>query len=215
MYTLIGIFTALLSLFGRLLYRMRVEGVENLPEEGPYIVSSNEIGRMGSIMTSVFIARRILRGLTVAPVGFAEEYEWSGMWGPVYDRGSARPIFPHGRGQGVLALLTALRSLREGKIVMMNPGGEMSWDGRLVPAKRGVAWLGLRSGAPIVLVVATKGAYQVWPKWAKRPQLTGRFQVRVGKPFRLTDSPCSKVSDEMIAGANQRIAEEMTALIYR
>ena len=214
MYTLLRVFTSMMLLLGRLFYKVRVEGLENLPQEGPYILSSSETGQMGTMLTMVLIGRLVFSGLMEAPVGFAEEYNWTQGWKEAFSTAGVRPVFPHGRGQAAWAILAALRSLREGKIVAMNPAGEMSWDGRPVPPNRGVAWLALRSGAPIVLVVATKGAYEVWPKWAKRPHLTGDFQVRVGQPFRLTDSPCSKVSDEMIARANERVMEETTALIY-
>jgi 1-acyl-sn-glycerol-3-phosphate acyltransferase len=99
-------------------------------------------------------------------------------------------------------------------VVAINPEGETSWEGRLVPAKPAAAYVALRTGAPIVLLVASKGAYEAWPKWGERPHLTGRCVVRIGKPFRVTDAPCSKVSDEMVAEANRTIEQQMTALIY-
>jgi 1-acyl-sn-glycerol-3-phosphate acyltransferase len=216
MYTLIiKLASNLIYLIGRLLYGFKVEGLENIPKEGPFILSSNDLSTMGSIFTTTTVIRHVFSGQMETPVSFSEEYNWATeQWAWMFDIGGAIPV-PRGRGQAVSALLSAFRALRQGKIVALNPEGETSWEGRLVPAKPAVAWVALRLGAPIVLVVATKGAYDVWPKWAERPHLTGRFQVRVGKPFRLTDSPCSRVSDEMIVRANQRIMEEMTALVYR
>jgi len=216
MYTLIiKLASNLIYLIGRLLYGFKVEGLENIPKEGPFILSSNDLSTMGSIFTTITVIRHVFSGQMETPVSFSEEYNWATeQWAWMFDIGGAIPV-PRGRGQAVSALLSAFRALRQGKIVALNPEGETSWEGRLVPAKPAVAWVALRLGAPIVLVVATKGAYDVWPKWAERPHLTGRFQVRVGKPFRLTDSPCSRVSDEMIVRANQRIMEEMTALVYR
>lgn len=215
MYTALDALTAVLFLLFRFLYKVRIEDSENLPPKGPYILSSNEIGQMGSMMTSVVMARLILRGRVADPVGFADEYNWTQMWRAVYDRGGARPVLPHGRGQGTWMLLAGLRALREGRIVVLNPEGEMSWDGRMVRLRSAVAWLALRSGAPVVPMVSTKGAYEVWPKWAKSPHFTGHFQVRVGKPLFLSDGPCSTVSDEMIQQGNQRIRAEMMSLIYR
>jgi 1-acyl-sn-glycerol-3-phosphate acyltransferase len=216
MYTLIiRLASNLIYLIGRLLYGFKVEGLENMPKEGPFILSSNDLSTIGSIFTTITVIRHVFSGQMETPVSFSEEYNWATeQWAWMFDLGGAIPV-PRGRGQAVSALLSAFRALRQGRIVALNPEGETSWEGRLVPAKPAVAWVALRSGAPIVLVVATKGAYDVWPKWAERPHLTGSFQVRVGKPFRLTDSPCSRVSDEMIAQANQRIMEEMTALVYR
>jgi 1-acyl-sn-glycerol-3-phosphate acyltransferase len=214
-YFVLDALTAVLFSLFRFLYKVRIEGLENLPPHGPYILSSNEISEMGSVMTSVVVARLILRGKVANPVGFADEYNWTQMWKAVYDRGGARPVLPHGRGQGTWMLLEALRALREGRVVVLNPEGEMSWDGRMVRLRPAVAWLALRSGVPVVPMVSTKGAYDVWPKWAKRPHLTGHFQVRLGKPLFLSTEPCSRVSDEMIQQGMQRLKEEMMCLIYR
>ncbi len=213
-YLVLDALTAVLFSLFRFLYKVRIEGSENLPPRGPYILSANEISEMGSIMTSVVVARLILRGKVANPVGFADEYNWTQMWKAVYDRGGARPVLPHGRGQGTWMLLEALRALRRGRIVVLNPEGEMSWDGRMVRLRPAVAWLALRSGAPIVPMVSTKGAYDVWPKWAKRPHLSGHFQVRMGRPLLLSKGPCSAVSDEMIEQGTLRLKEEMMSLIY-
>jgi 1-acyl-sn-glycerol-3-phosphate acyltransferase len=214
MYAIINVITVVMFGFARLLYGMRIEGEENIPRHGPFILGFDEIGHMATMMTTIFLARRILSGLIDQPVGFGDEFMWTQGWRRVYDRGGSTPIFPHGSGQGTHGLLRGLQALREGKIVMMNPSGDMSWDGRPVPPKKGVAWLALRSGAPIVLVMATKGAYEVRPKWMERPQLTGNFRLRVGKPLYLTDAPQTQVSDEMVAQANQKLRAEMDVLVY-
>ncbi len=201
-------------LVGRLLYRFRIEGLENLPASGPYILSQNDLSQMGDTATAIAMLRLIFSGRMAEPVSLGDEYNWALQpWGWLFDMGENVPV-PRGRGQAVTAYLTAIRALREGRVVAINPEGETSWEGRLVPPKPAAAYVALRSGAPIVLLVATKGAYEAWPKWGDRPHLTGRFVVRIGKPFRVTEVPCSKVSDEMVAEANRKIEQEMTALIY-
>lgn len=206
--------TDLIYLIGRVLYRFRVEGLENMPREGPCILSSNDLSTIGSIYTAIAVIRHFFSSHLDIPLSLGDEYNWAmQQWAWVFDLGGSIPV-PRGRGQAVAVYLTAYKALREGKIVALNPEGETSWDGRLVPAKPAAAWAALRTGAPIVLVVATKGAYDVWPKWAHRPHLTGRFHVRVGKPFRLTDAPRARVTDEMIQQANQQIMAKMQALVY-
>jgi 1-acyl-sn-glycerol-3-phosphate acyltransferase len=206
--------TSLLFGIARLLYGMKIEGMERIPEKGPYILAFDEIGHMATMMTTVFVAHNILGGRLEQPVGFGDEFMWSQGWRRIYDKGDSTPIFPHGRGQAAHGLLRGLAALEQGKIVMMNPTGEMSWDGKPVPPKKGVAWLALRSGTPVVLVVATKGAYEVRPKWMERPQLTGRFDLRVSEPMYFAEGPLSSVSDEMVAEANAKIREEMNVLVY-
>ncbi len=206
--------TDLIYLIGRALYRFRVEGLENMPRKGPFILSSNDLSTIGSIYTTITVIRHFLSAHLDNPISFGDEYNWAmKQWAWMFDLGGSIPV-PRGRGQAVETYLRAYKALRDGKIVALNPEGETSWDGKLVPAKPAVAWAALRTGSAVVLVVATKGAYEVWPKWANRPHLTGRFQVRVGKPFRLTDAPCARVTHEMIQQANQRIMAEMQALVY-
>jgi 1-acyl-sn-glycerol-3-phosphate acyltransferase len=214
MYILVKAIIAILFGWARLLYGMRIEGEENIPAQGPFILSCNEISHMGTMMTTVFLARHILSHNMATPVGFGDEYMWSQGWSRIYNRGGARPILPHGRGQGTSGVLRALNALQEGRVVTMNPEGEMSWDGTPVPLKKAVGWLALRSGAPVVLIMATKGSYDVRPRWAQRPQLRGRFALRVSKPFSLTDKPQHTVTDGMIDEANRKIRHEMDELIY-
>ncbi len=188
--------------------------MENIPPGGPYILSSNEISQLGNMYSAMVVARLTFRGVIPELVAFADEFNWTTVWRGLYSRFGAHPILPHGRGQGTVALLQGLTALQQGKVVSMNPEGEMSWDGRLIPPKPAVAWLALRSGAPILLLVTTRGAYDVWPKWAPAPHWTGNFQIRIGKPFRLTDVPLSRVTPEILERGNQRLMQEMNCLIY-
>jgi 1-acyl-sn-glycerol-3-phosphate acyltransferase len=214
LYALIRVVVAIGFSIFRVLYGVRIEGLENLPAEGPFILSSNEIGKLGNMLISFVVAQQVLGGHMPRPIGFLDEYSLETQYGALFREVGTLPLFPHGQGLGVPALLKALQFLRQGKVLAFNPEAAISIDGRLVSLTRGVSWLGLRSGAPIVLMVATKGAYDAWPVWAAHPQMSGRFQVRIGKPLYLNDGPCSQVSDIVLDRANERLAEEMRSLIY-
>jgi len=206
--------TYLVYLVGRLLYGFRIEGVENLPESGPYILSQNDLSQMGDTYTAIAMLRLIFSGRMPEPVSLGDEYNWAMQpWGWLFDMGDSVPV-PRGPGQAVSAYLSAIRGLQQGRVVAINPEGETSWEGKLVPAKPAAAYVALRTAAPIVMLVATKGAYEAWPKWAERPHLTGRFVVRIGEPFRVTETPCARVTDEMVAEANRKIEARMTTLVY-
>lgn len=214
MYALIRVVVAIGFAIFRVPYGVRVEGLENVPAKGPFIVSSNEIGKLGNMLISFVVAQQVLGGRMPRPIGLLDEYSLETQYGSLFREFGTLPLFPHGQGLGVPALLKALQFLREGKVLAFNPEAAISLDGRLVPLTRGVSWLALRSGAPIVLMVATEGAYDAWPVWAARPQVSGRFQLRIGEPLYLNDGPCSQVSDQLLDGANERLAEEMMSLIY-
>jgi hypothetical protein len=65
-----------------------------------------------------------------------------------------------------------------------------------------------------VPALASIGAYDIWPRWRKRPHLTGLMQLNIGKPFTLVDEPMTKVEPEDIAKANQRIFDELNKVRY-
>ncbi len=211
---IVNLLTRLLLFLGRLAYGLQVEGTENLPPRGPFILSTNEISQIGSAFTTMVVIRLVFEGRLRDLVGFGAEDTWHNPFlVRLYPRAHVHPILP-GRGQSVPALLAGLQALRAGRVVMMNPEGEMSWDGRLVPFKPGVAWLALRAGVPVVPLVATRGAYEVLPRWSSRPKLTGRFTVRLGRPIYLCDRPLRRVEDGDLAPAVKCLEHEVEALVY-
>ncbi len=199
--------------FHRFAYHMHVRGEENLPRHGPCIVGSNEISAVGVVGVAAIYGRGVLAGRMPAPVSFIDEFYGALFWGRVWG-GNSHPTLPQGRGRSASALLSGLQALQQGHVLIANPEGEMTWDGRLAPFHTGVAWLALRSGAPFVGVVATRGAYEIQPRWATHPRLTGRYEVRVGAPLRLADAPLPRVANDQLAAANLRLREYMSALIY-
>jgi hypothetical protein len=96
----------------------------------------------------------------------------------------------------------------------MNPEGDMRWDGRPLPIGSAAAWLALHTGAPILPVVPSASAYDIWPRWRMLPSLRGRVILRVGRPFSLCDTPQARVTDEDLEKANARIREAFDELRY-
>lgn len=198
---------------GRRVYRVEVEGLEHLPRHGPAILATDEISMIGSLFIGVLIHRLVLHGKMDLPMGLAFEDIWmySIMRG-VYEISGSAALRP-GKGQPVSVLLQALRHLQAGGLVMINPAGEVSFDGTFVPPQRGAAWMALRSAAPVVPVVATRAAFDIWPLWAELPSLRGRFGIRIGEPLWLASAPQRMVDDEMVQAANARLGAAMQALI--
>jgi 1-acyl-sn-glycerol-3-phosphate acyltransferase len=191
---------------GRLLYGLEAHGLEHFPSTGPLIVVGRRISRVD------FFAG----ALSSAHLG-----EWSGMTGAMAI-GNSRFIAWLGKGLGFLPtlkgkglsavwLLEAYKLLRQGKIIAMADEGEVPWDGRLQPLRSGAAWLALRSQAPVV-VGMVKGGYDIWPRWARRPHLTGKLVIKLSKPFYLSETPCERVTEEVLQAANQRLLAELELL---
>lgn len=105
-----------------------------------------------------------------------------------------------------------LQMLEEGKALFLSPEGEVSWDGRLKPARPGAAWLALRAHVPVI-PVGISGTYDVWPRWAKRMHLTGRIRVRIGRPFFLSEEKVDRMERKMLDRAGERIMAEIGKLV--
>jgi len=209
----------LLAAAFRFLYRFRVQGVENMPKMGPFIVLFPEISVISNISANWAFWMTLRRPLLKTPdkvLSFAQEQ----LWALPYFRtmmekvGNLRPLAPHGAGQFSLHLLEGYKILKEKGIVTMNPEGDMPWDGRPLPLGSGAAWLALHTGAQLVPLVWSNDVYDIWPRWEMRPQLGGRVTLTVGAPFSVCDAPLPETSETDIARANARIRAELDRLAY-
>jgi 1-acyl-sn-glycerol-3-phosphate acyltransferase len=191
---------------GHFLYGLEAQGLEHLPSRGPAVILGRRISRVD------FFAVAFLAPI----IG-----EFSGMTGAMVmcnNRLSARlgrelGILPTLKGKGLSAasLLEAYKLLQQGKIIVMPDEGEVPWDGRLQSLKGGAAWLALRTCSPVIVAVM-EGGYDIWPRWARQPALTGKLRFKVGKPFYLADAPCQRVTGEQLRDANGALLAEIEAL---
>lgn len=206
---------------GRVFYGFRVEGKENVPAEGPYIVWVTEQGLIGMLLSgyiAIVLLKEQFARSPVKPVTYMQEDLWALEYfrralGPKA-RGQYRPLVPHSAGQLALGLLDGYRALLNKGIVVLNPEGEPTWDGRPVPIKRSIAWLALRTAAPLLPTLPNMGCYEIWPRWQAGPGRRGRLRVTVGQPFRLVDEPMAEVSDEDVDRALTRIQAEYERIVY-
>lgn len=164
------------------LTRVRVEGaVDEIPRSGPVIIAANHSSNLDVPVLGSSLMPRI--GRRFQWLGKRELFDWP-VVGWVARNGGVHAI---DRGAAdVEAFRLAAQILDEGHALFVFPEGTRSHDGRLGPARDGVAVLALRTGAPIV-PVGVSGSYERWPRGQKLPHPGGRVTVRVGSPFRLAD----------------------------
>jgi 1-acyl-sn-glycerol-3-phosphate acyltransferase len=72
--------------------------------------------------------------------------------------------------------------------------------------------MALRGHAPVVAIVSS-GGYDIMPRWASFPKLTGKVTIRVSKPFYVHDGPITRLTEELITSASDRIYNEMSSLV--
>jgi 1-acyl-sn-glycerol-3-phosphate acyltransferase len=87
------------------------------------------------------------------------------------------PLDREGAGAGRRSIARAAQLVKEkGYSFLIYPEGTRSFDGKLLPFRRGGFFLALESGAPIV-PVSVKGTYELMPR--------GKWRVRKG-PVKIT-----------------------------
>jgi 1-acyl-sn-glycerol-3-phosphate acyltransferase len=146
--------------------RMRVEGLEHLPAEGPVLVAPNHDSQMDPVVIGIAAKpRRRLRYLAQAELWKIPGLGWflNGM----------RQI-PIRRGTGdSRALDSAVEALKNGDAVAVFPEGRLSW-GERVRARSGIGLLaGWVPQARIVL--CTIEGTTDYVRFPKRPRVTVRF----------------------------------------
>lgn len=153
--------------------RLRVEGLEHVPGDGPVLLASTHQSHADSLALGVAVPR---------PVRFLGDARHLSM--PVLGRHLPRlGMVPLQRGQadaGALEVIGGL--LHDQQAVAVYPEGSRSRDGRVHRLRSGVARLAAATGAPVV-PAAVAGIYEVWPI-GSRPRLRGgRVTVRFAAPM--------------------------------
>ncbi|MEJ2858071.1 MULTISPECIES: lysophospholipid acyltransferase family protein [unclassified Saccharothrix] len=163
----------------RMVWRPKVEGLANVPADGPVILAANHLSFIDSIVIPMVVPRRVYF------LAKAQYFEGKGVKGALsrYFFGSLGHV-PVRRGSGRAArasLDTAASILARGDAFAIYPEGTRSLDGRLHRGRTGVARMALESGAPVV-PVGIVGTDQVQPVDARLPRIRP-VTIRFGEPL--------------------------------
>jgi 1-acyl-sn-glycerol-3-phosphate acyltransferase len=162
-------------------FRPWVEGLENIPDEGPAILASNHL----SFSDSFFLPAVLDRKVTF--IAKAEYFTSPGLKGKLtaaFFKGVGQlPVDRSGtRGAGEAAVRSGIGVLERGELFGIYPEGTRSPDGRLYRGKPGgLARVALATGAP-VLPVAMIDTEKIQPPGKVVPKLM-RPGIRIGKPL--------------------------------
>ena len=132
----------------RFFYRVRLEGQENVPAQGPVILAGNHISFCDSIFLPLVMRRRVT---FVAKAEYFEDRKTAWFFRAV----GQIPIKRAGGNAAMRALETAKDVLADGGLFGIYPEGTRSPDGRLYKGHTGVARLAIDSAAPVVAGLAS------------------------------------------------------------
>ncbi|WP_046780703.1 lysophospholipid acyltransferase family protein [Streptomyces yangpuensis] len=163
----------------RLLFRPRIEGLENIPAEGAAIVAGNHLSFSDHFLMPAILARRITF------LAKAEYFTGPGLKGRLtaaFFRSAGQiPVDRSGKDAGQAALREGLGVLAKGELLGIYPEGTRSHDGRLYKGKVGVAAMALGAGVPVI-PCAMVGTFEIQPPGQKIPKIR-RVTIRFGEPL--------------------------------
>ncbi|WP_206830388.1 lysophospholipid acyltransferase family protein [Alicyclobacillus fructus] len=165
---------AVVTAFFRACFRIRVQGLERLPQQGGVILASNHLSNFDPPLLGILVPRYIRF------MGKAELFRI-----PVLRRMFlALGGFPIQRGRvDRRAIRTAIEVLQAGTCLVMFPEGHRSRTGRLGPLQPGIASIAKKAGA-VIQPVGIRGRYRLF----------GRIEVRFGEPI----VPCEQSEEEIM-----------------
>lgn len=166
-------FTSFLSysLF-KIFYRMEIVGNKNIPDRSA-IIAPNHISYLDPAIIGATSPREVHFLANVRLFN-------NRLFGWYITQLNSHPVNP--AANDTQAVKKILHLLGEGKRVMVFPEGTRSVDGKLQPLKLGCAMLSIHSQSPIIPALI-EGAYEIWPKNQKRPNLTGKIKITYGSPI--------------------------------
>jgi 1-acyl-sn-glycerol-3-phosphate acyltransferase len=162
-----------------LLFRPHVRGRENVPASGPFIIASNHLSFIDSMIIPLMAPRR------VGYLAKAEYFTGTGIGGWLtrtwFTALGALPVERETHRAAQASLDTAMTVLNAGGGFGIYPEGTRSRDGRLARGKTGVAWLALTADCPVV-PVGVIGTDRIQPVGARWPR-PRRCTVIFGEPL--------------------------------
>jgi 1-acyl-sn-glycerol-3-phosphate acyltransferase len=185
--------------------RPHISGAAHVPRTGPAILAANHL----SVLDSYLLPALLPRHVTFAAK--KEYFSGNPVSGWFMRLGGSLPTDRDSAHAAQEMLDAAADLLDRGELFGIHPEGTRSPDGRLYRGKIGVAWLALKTGAP-VLPVALSGTERVLPVGAKVPR-PARIGITIGAPMRFEGDHSKardrrRVTDEIMASIRELSGQE-------
>jgi long-chain acyl-CoA synthetase len=197
------VLSRLISWWWRLVSRIDVQGMENLPRDQAYLLCSNHQSFLDPIILMSVLPYGALKHMFA--VGTSE------IFGSGFMRQVARMlkvVVVDPDANLVPAMRSGAYGLRHGLALMLYPEGERSIDGTPRIFKKGAAILSTHLQVPIV-PVAIEGFYDAWPR-NHRFQKFAPLKIKIGKPLPMPSE--SEGSEDAYAKYTAALKEKVVAM---
>jgi len=174
-----------------LLWRVRVYGLVNVPQDGAVVLACSHQSFLDPVLATMALPRECHY--------MARDTLFRNRWFRLLIE--SLNAFPVKRDSAdVGAIKEILRRLRDGQLVVTFPEGTRTLDGGLQPLREGSLLVAKRAKATIVPTVIY-GAFQCWPRSRRLPR-PGAIHVAYGpaiKPAEVEAASVSELSDRTSA----------------
>ncbi len=172
-----------LRMFCKIFYRIRVEGIDNIPKRGGALIVANHVSWVDAVLLYLNSPRPIRM------IGYGPYIE-KGFMAQVARWFAVIPINPgSGRRSIVQSLGTARKAVRAGDLVCIFPEGGLTRNGQMVDFKPGAASI-IRGTDAAIIPIYLEGlwgsifSYQGGRFFWKIPRkIPYRLTIRVGQPM--------------------------------
>jgi 1-acyl-sn-glycerol-3-phosphate acyltransferase len=184
----------------KLLFRFKVTGQENIPQDGPFIIVANHSSLLDPIILGISVKPKVIFLAAV----YLFKINWLGY---LLRKADSIPIYRENNINNIKSIKQALKILQQGGVLGIFPEGGIDRKKDNLPIKAGAAFLATEAGVPIV-PMKIKGADKALPRGAKFFRSLNRIKVEIKKPIY-----CSRQShkDKEIV---KRVLESYTKEIY-
>jgi 1-acyl-sn-glycerol-3-phosphate acyltransferase len=187
----------------RLVWIKKVEGLENIPKKGAFIVAANHSSYFDFISLISVLPRRIY-------FLAAEKFYKSAFWHPlVAGTGQIKVDRESPDKKEVYEKVFSI--LKRGEVLGIFPGGTRSADGKIGKTFTGVAKFALQAHVPVV-PCGIAGAYEVLPRQDKHPKLKKIIKIKIGKPIDFEEYRNKSNDDIILRWVTDRIMAEIKKL---
>ena len=156
-----------------LLFRYRVEGIENLPKKGKVILAGNHTGHLDPFILQMATKRHLW--FVTGPAAFKVPIVRYLL--KFYN------VLPLNFGKGLEAIDSAVTELKKGEAVIIFPEGKFTPNGELCKFNRGVGIMAKHADCPIV-PFCIQGGFETWNKNRKLPKIFNTIVIQFGQPVK-------------------------------
>ena len=172
----------------KIFYRVRVEGIDNIPKRGGALIVSNHVSWADAVLLYLTSPRPIRM------IGYGPYVE-KGFMAWIARRFAVIPINPgSGRRSIVHSLDAAREAIREGDLVCIFPEGALTRSGQILEFKPGASSIIQRTDAPVIPVYLEGLWGSIFSYWGGRffwkipRRIPYQLTIRIGEPLY---KPCS------------------------